>query len=190
MKTAFVEKITAPVKSGELIFAWDVIQAVGTGNRTGAQGGALRFVRGLHALKQYIQDEGKAGSLNTRAWALNDLLSDERIQPWRKGEYIHNSLFVVAAEMPMTDHGEFDAGDFFRRVEETVERFSDDQIKNMLKDGARELPQNLRPVPEPQYWPEQTGWQVEQRIGIPRIGRNEPCPCGSGKKYKKCHGAN
>lgn len=20
------------------------------------------------------------------------------------------------------------------------------------------------------------------------IGRNEPCPCGSGKKYKKCHG--
>ena len=22
-----------------------------------------------------------------------------------------------------------------------------------------------------------------------KIGRNEPCPCGSGKKYKKCHGA-
>jgi uncharacterized protein YecA (UPF0149 family) len=20
------------------------------------------------------------------------------------------------------------------------------------------------------------------------IGRNDPCPCGSGKKYKKCHG--
>jgi preprotein translocase subunit SecA len=23
----------------------------------------------------------------------------------------------------------------------------------------------------------------------PRVGRNDPCPCGSGKKYKKCHGA-
>jgi predicted aspartyl protease len=23
-----------------------------------------------------------------------------------------------------------------------------------------------------------------------RIGRNDPCPCGSGKKYKKCHGQN
>jgi len=23
-----------------------------------------------------------------------------------------------------------------------------------------------------------------------KIGRNEPCPCGSGKKYKRCHGAN
>jgi uncharacterized protein YecA (UPF0149 family) len=22
----------------------------------------------------------------------------------------------------------------------------------------------------------------------PRVGRNDPCPCGSGKKYKKCCG--
>jgi preprotein translocase subunit SecA len=24
--------------------------------------------------------------------------------------------------------------------------------------------------------------------GLPRVGRNDPCPCGSGKKYKQCHG--
>ena len=24
----------------------------------------------------------------------------------------------------------------------------------------------------------------------PKIGRNDPCPCGSGKKYKHCHGKN
>jgi len=24
----------------------------------------------------------------------------------------------------------------------------------------------------------------------PEIGRNDPCPCGSGKKYKKCCGRN
>ncbi|MBF3851049.1 SEC-C domain-containing protein [Burkholderia pseudomallei] len=23
---------------------------------------------------------------------------------------------------------------------------------------------------------------------MPRVGRNDPCPCGSGKKYKHCHG--
>jgi len=22
-----------------------------------------------------------------------------------------------------------------------------------------------------------------------KVGRNDPCPCGSGKKYKRCHGA-
>jgi preprotein translocase subunit SecA len=25
--------------------------------------------------------------------------------------------------------------------------------------------------------------------GPPKVGRNEPCPCGSGRKYKHCHGA-
>jgi uncharacterized protein YecA (UPF0149 family) len=23
---------------------------------------------------------------------------------------------------------------------------------------------------------------------VAKVGRNDPCPCGSGKKYKKCHG--
>jgi len=29
--------------------------------------------------------------------------------------------------------------------------------------------------------------QTYQRIGA-KVGRNDPCPCGSGKKYKNCHG--
>lgn len=29
---------------------------------------------------------------------------------------------------------------------------------------------------------------VEQLSGPQRVGRNEPCPCGSGKKYKRCCG--
>ena len=28
-----------------------------------------------------------------------------------------------------------------------------------------------------------------QRHAAPRVGRNDPCPCGSGKKFKKCCGA-
>ena len=27
------------------------------------------------------------------------------------------------------------------------------------------------------------------RVSGEKVGRNDPCPCGSGKKYKKCHGA-
>ena len=30
---------------------------------------------------------------------------------------------------------------------------------------------------------------VQQRVVYEKVGRNDPCPCGSGKKYKKCHGA-
>jgi len=29
----------------------------------------------------------------------------------------------------------------------------------------------------------------QPRLVLPKIGRNDPCPCGSGKKYKKCCGA-
>jgi preprotein translocase subunit SecA len=32
------------------------------------------------------------------------------------------------------------------------------------------------------------GVETVRREG-PKVGRNDPCPCGSGKKYKKCHGA-
>jgi preprotein translocase subunit SecA len=35
----------------------------------------------------------------------------------------------------------------------------------------------------------QTGQRVQQIRVAPKVGRNEPCPCGSGKKYKNCHGA-
>jgi preprotein translocase subunit SecA len=32
--------------------------------------------------------------------------------------------------------------------------------------------------------------QVQQVVrGQEKVGRNDPCPCGSGKKFKKCHGA-
>ncbi len=28
----------------------------------------------------------------------------------------------------------------------------------------------------------------EEEAGMAKAGRNDPCPCGSGKKYKRCHG--
>ena len=34
-----------------------------------------------------------------------------------------------------------------------------------------------------------SGGTVTQRRTGEKVGRNDPCPCGSGKKYKKCHGA-
>lgn len=38
---------------------------------------------------------------------------------------------------------------------------------------------------------EQHRYKVEtlRREG-PKVGRNDPCPCGSGRKYKQCHGSN
>jgi preprotein translocase subunit SecA len=30
--------------------------------------------------------------------------------------------------------------------------------------------------------------QETEGVPVPKVGRNDPCPCGSGKKYKACHG--
>ena len=43
---------------------------------------------------------------------------------------------------------------------------------------------------ENDYFDPSSGASVKQepvKVG-PKIGRNDPCPCGSGKKYKQCHG--
>ena len=34
----------------------------------------------------------------------------------------------------------------------------------------------------------QTAGQRSAAADVPRVGRNDPCPCGSGQKYKQCHG--
>jgi|KBSMisStandDraft_5_1062788.scaffolds.fasta_scaffold133722_3 uncharacterized protein len=39
-----------------------------------------------------------------------------------------------------------------------------------------------------QFWFDKSVPPTVRREG-PKIGRNDPCPCGSGKKYKNCHGA-
>jgi hypothetical protein len=52
--------------------------------------------------------------------------------------------------------------------------------ENSLFAGLFNRPNPLPPPVQPR--------EVAVRTG-PKIGRNDPCPCGSGKKYKKCHGA-
>ncbi|MBU9726985.1 SEC-C metal-binding domain-containing protein [Diplocloster modestus] len=65
--------------------------------------------------------------------------------------------------------------------------------KNMVDakaDWLYELPQWKEIFTEEQlkqYYKEQKAAQTFRREG-PKVGRNDPCPCGSGKKYKKCCG--
>ena len=45
--------------------------------------------------------------------------------------------------------------------------------RNVIKENAQRLPEKTGPV-------------VPFKRDTPKVGRNAPCPCGSGKKYKKC----
>lgn len=52
-------------------------------------------------------------------------------------------------------------------------------------------PRNMRQAGEPARMPGENTEKKKSPLPLHgKIGRNDPCPCGSGKKYKKCHGAN
>lgn len=57
----------------------------------------------------------------------------------------------------------------------------DDTVRAMQGDGQ---------LPEGAQVPEREHKQETVRRDQPKIGRNDPCPCGSGKKYKNCCGKN
>jgi preprotein translocase subunit SecA len=63
-------------------------------------------------------------------------------------------------------------------------RFTQEQIQQKPKEKLTESRSGEEEVEQAeQQKPKQQPIRVEQKIG-----RNDPCPCGSGKKYKSCHG--
>jgi SEC-C motif len=70
----------------------------------------------------------------------------------------------------------------------------------ILSGGAETASPFARPAQNPAFGAAQQAKQPARvggddaavktvRHDQPKVGRNDPCPCGSGKKYKKCHGA-
>jgi preprotein translocase subunit SecA len=68
-----------------------------------------------------------------------------------------------------------DAVDEQRRSKSEMQ-YRHDEASAMQEEAAEDLPQD-----------EVEAVQPFVRDGR-KVGRNEPCPCGSGKKFKQCHG--
>jgi preprotein translocase subunit SecA len=83
------------------------------------------------------------------------------------------------------------AGAAARAAAPASEPVSPSQQQQRLPDVARQLERKQqRQQRDLQYQtgPAQAEPPKPVRAGA-KVGRNDPCPCGSGKKYKKCHGA-
>jgi preprotein translocase subunit SecA len=59
-----------------------------------------------------------------------------------------------------------------------------DQAEGVVRRPAKRGGQSRAPAAGGAAEPK----QETVRRDKPKVGRNDPCPCGSGKKYKKCHG--
>jgi preprotein translocase subunit SecA len=72
---------------------------------------------------------------------------------------------IQQAEIERTDMSQMQSN------KDDIDEAGDDYAAN-----ERDRYQEPQPRPEP------------VRRLEPKIGRNDPCPCGSGKKFKQCHG--
>ncbi|HAL37128.1 MAG TPA: preprotein translocase subunit SecA, partial [Polaromonas sp.] len=73
------------------------------------------------------------------------------------------------------------------QLEQTAEEMESraEKIANVTYTGPTETGEIETTVDE------ESQRRAQSTLGaaVPRVGRNDPCPCGSGKKYKNCHGA-
>ncbi len=63
-----------------------------------------------------------------------------------------------------------------------------DQAAQQLEDRAEHISNITYTAPTETGEAEVTVDPATVAAAVPQVGRNEPCPCGSGKKYKHCHG--
>ncbi|MBP7484582.1 MAG: preprotein translocase subunit SecA [Aquabacterium sp.] len=70
------------------------------------------------------------------------------------------------------------------------------QSRDEALEAAQAIEQQAESLRNVTYThPDEEGKAVTEPVGgpaanqqVPRVGRNDPCPCGSGEKYKNCHG--
>ena len=77
----------------------------------------------------------------------------------------------------------------YEMFEDLTAAIQDDTVTLLLKAELRKVPQMQKEEPK-NLATNQEGGAPVIRKAKQTIGRNDPCPCGSGKKYKNCCGAN
>ncbi len=99
-----------------------------------------------------------------------------------------DALFAYALAMP----GETTRGrvrGMLRKIDELAQLDSEEiQVVQFALDERLRLA-GQRPVFEEAEEDEAEPEVTPAPVTTEKVGRNDPCPCGSGKKFKKCHGA-
>jgi preprotein translocase subunit SecA len=81
-----------------------------------------------------------------------------------------------------------------REIEQLLSRLQMERSRSFLSDFGEQVPQSDSappPMPYEAMKPHEDSEETAKELPVtvpPKTGRNDPCPCGSGKKYKKCCG--
>jgi len=73
------------------------------------------------------------------------------------------------------DNGHIYTPEMMKRMESLFAQMPQEQVTANIPDPPKIIPMEIPPTEK----------QLNRKP--PKVGRNEPCPCGSGLKFKKCH---
>ena len=132
--------------------------------------------------------------INLRAYAQKDPLIEYKKESFKMYAELDRSIKADAIEKIFKVQIVNDQA--FERMEEDFEREDAGDFEmsrpDMQQSQAGPAPAAGSPMMHP-GGPPQMNNQMQSRSPVvhkeKQPGRNDPCPCGSGKKYKKCHGA-
>jgi preprotein translocase subunit SecA len=89
--------------------------------------------------------------------------------------------------------------DMFQAMQDSIKREAVAYVFNAPVEAAEQAEERHQTAGRPNTQLSSAITEAEQAIATTqpqnrgtaakKVGRNQPCPCGSGKKYKNCHGA-
>lgn len=166
----------------------------------------IRMYQVITNLKKTVESEGKELIKNFEKTAILAIIDELWKEHLREMDDLKTSVQNAVYEQkdPLLVY-KFEATELFNRMQEEANR----QIVSLLTKGyiPMQNPDDVKEAKEPiktdlskmktgrdDYY-STSGQQQQERKAEPvrvekKIGRNDPCPCGSGKKYKHCHGKN
>ena len=140
-------------------------------------GTALRFLDRLDEAEEQYQQALALDADNLEAWESMAQLAGQQGDIPKATDCWQRVLgLAVTAPLPPDERQEL-----LNRARMSIEHLGRGEIPVFalsMIDG----PQTAEPSPAPAPAP------GPERRSVATVGRNDPCPCGSGKKYKHCHG--
>jgi len=122
-----------------------------------------------------------------------DRIEDETVR------YLYFLRFEQSAPLPFAeDDSEYEEEDDSEAEEEqkriAQSKAAEEQQRIAAQNAVQDMTRNLqkqheRELKDLQFAGTNGATKSQTVASAPKVGRNDPCPCGSGKKYKKCHGA-
>ena len=123
---------------------------------------AMDYLRQSIHLRSYAQKNPKQEFKRESFELFSEMLDNLKIE-----------VISVLSKVQVREESDVEAVEAQRRRNEVEKTFEHKEAESPIEPSAQEE----KPVAQAPV----------QRQG-PKVGRNEPCPCGSGKKYKQCHG--